>query len=255
MKVVILAGGQGTRISEESQLRPKPMVEIGDMPILWHIMKIYSAFGFQDFVICLGYKGYQIKEFFAHYYLHSADITFDLRNDNEQVIHHHLTEPWRVTLVNTGLETMTGGRIKRIQRYVGNETFMLTYGDGVGNVNIKNLLELHRGHGKLATITATRPSGRFGSIEFGEDAQISGFKEKPESSWISAGFFVFEPEVFSYIDGDSTTLEREPFENLARDGQAVAYKHSGFWHPMDTMRDKNYLDNLWKSGEAPWKLW
>lgn len=257
MKVVILAGGFGTRISEESHLKPKPMIEIGERPILWHIMKIYSSYGFNDFVICLGYKGYCIKEYFAQYFLHESDITFDFRISNQQIVHNHCAEPWRVTLVNTGLETMTGGRVKRIQEYVGNEPFMLTYGDGVSNVNIKDLIEFHNSHGKIATVTSTQPGGRFGALDLSETDQVLGFQEKPKGDgyWINAGYFVLQPEVFDYIEGDSTILEREPLENLSRDGQLVAYKHNSFWQPMDTIRDKNYLEELWQSGKAPWKVW
>lgn len=257
MKVVILAGGFGTRISEESHLKPKPMVEIGERPILWHIMKTYSSHGFNDFVICLGYKGYCIKEYFAHYFLHESDVTFDFKSQNERLIHHHSAEPWTVTLVNTGLETMTGGRVKRIRQYIGNELFMLTYGDGVSNVDIKELVAYHKAHGKLATVTSLQPLGRFGALDLAEDNTVHGFQEKPngDGAWINAGFFVMEPEVFDYIAGDATVLEKEPLENLAKDGQLVAYKHSGFWQPMDTLRDKNYLEELWKSGKAPWRVW
>jgi len=257
MKVVILAGGFGTRINEESHLRPKPMIEIGERPILWHIMKIYSYYGFNDFIICLGYKGYYIKEYFAHYYLHESDVTFDFKNGNEQVIHAHSAEPWRVTLVNTGIDTMTGGRVKRIEPYVDNETFMLTYGDGVSDVNIKELVDYHKAHGKIATVTTTQPAGRFGVLTLSEDNAVNGFQEKPkgDASWVNAGFFVMEPRVFEYIKDDGTILEREPLENTARDGQLVAYKHSGFWQPMDTLRDKNHLEELWKSGKALWKVW
>jgi len=257
MKVVILAGGFGTRISEESHLKPKPMIEIGEKPILWHIMKIYSFYGFNDFIICLGYKGYCIKEYFAHYFLHESDVTFDFKNANERSIHHHSAEPWTVTLVNTGLETMTGGRIKRIQPYVGNETFMLTYGDGVSDINIKELLNYHRSHGKLATVTSTQPGGRFGTLVLSENNMVSSFQEKPkgDGGWINAGFFVMEPKVFEYIEGDATILEKESLGKLASDGELVAYKHYGFWHPMDTLRDKNHLEELWKSGRASWKVW
>lgn len=257
MKVVILAGGFGTRISEESHLRPKPMIEIGGKPILWHIMKIYSNYGFNDFVICLGYKGYFIKEYFAHYFLHESDITFDFRNDNQRIIHNHSVEPWKVTLVNTGIDTMTGGRVKRIQPYIGNEPFMLTYGDGVSDVNIAELVNFHKSHGKIATVTSTQPSGRFGSLNLSNNNLVSGFHEKPrgDGAWINAGFFVLEPDVFNYIDGDLTTFEKEPLENLASDEEFMAYKHYGFWQPMDTLRDKNYLEDLWSNGNAPWKLW
>jgi len=257
MKVVILAGGFGTRISEESHLKPKPMIEIGERPILWHIMKTYSYYGFNDFIICLGYKGYCIKEYFAHYFLYESDVTFDFRNSHNEYIHNHTAEPWKVTLVNTGIETMTGGRIKRIKEYLGNETFMLTYGDGVSDVNINELLDFHKKHGKLATVTATQPSGRYGAIELTGGNIVSGFQEKPkgDGAWVNAGFFVMEPKVLDYIEGDSTILEKEPMENLARDNELLAYKHSGFWQPMDTMRDKTALENLWQLGKAPWKLW
>lgn len=257
MKVVILAGGFGSRITEESHLKPKPMVEIGEKPILWHIMKIYSHYGFNDFIICLGYKGYYIKEYFAHYFLHEADITFDFRSSSQQVIHNHTAEPWQVTLVNTGLNTMTGGRIKRIQPYVGNQTFMLTYGDGVSDINIPDLLQFHKAHGKYATVTATQPAGRFGSLDVQESGSVSGFQEKPagDNSWINAGFFVLEPQVFEYIESDQSIWERQPMESLARDGQLQAHRHPGFWYAMDTLRDKNYLEGLWQSHKAPWKVW
>lgn len=257
MKVVILAGGFGTRISEESHLKPKPMVEIGDKPILWHIMKIYSYYGFNDFIICLGYKGYCIKDYFAHYFLHNSDVTFDFTNHNHQIVHNHHAEPWRVTLVDTGLQTMTGGRVKRIQTYTGNEPFMLTYGDGVSDINIKKLIDYHKSHGKLVTVTTTQPTGRFGALDLTENNQVTSFMEKPkgDGSWINAGFFVMQPEVFKYITDDSTILERDPLENLAKDGELMAYKHTGFWQPMDTMRDKNLLESLWQSGKAPWKVW
>lgn len=257
MKVVILAGGFGTRISEESYLKPKPMIEIGERPVLWHIMKVYSHYGFNDFIICLGYKGYCIKEYFAHYFLHEADVTFDFASANEHVIHSHSAEPWRVTLVNTGIETMTGGRVKKVQPYVGNETFMLTYGDGVSNVNIKELVAYHKAHGKLSTVTTTQPVGRFGAINLSKDNTVRGFQEKPkgDGAWINAGFFVMESKVFDYIDNDNIVLEREPLENIAKDGQLVAYKHSGFWQPLDTIRDKNQLEELWKTDNAPWKVW
>jgi len=257
MKVVILAGGFGTRISEESHLKPKPMIEIGERPILWHIMKTYSHYGFNDFIICLGYKGYCIKEYFAHYFLHESDVTFDFTNENQRIIHNHSAEPWRVTLVNTGIETMTGGRVKRISRYIGDEPFMLTYGDGVADIRIDNLVEYHKKHGKLATVSSIQPAGRFGALDLDADNLIHGFKEKPkgDGAWINGGFFVMQPEVFRYIDGDTTVLEREPLERLAHDGQLVAYKHTGFWQPMDSMRDKNQLEELWKTGSAPWKVW
>ena len=257
MKVVILAGGYGTRISEESYLKPKPLVEIGDRPILWHIMKIYSCYGFNDFIICLGYKGYGIKEYFANYFLHESDITFDFRNHDKRIIHNHSAEPWNVTLVATGTNTMTGGRVKRIRSYVGNEPFMLTYGDGVADINIDRLLDYHRSHGKLATVTSTQPSGRFGALNLSENNFVRSFQEKPrgDGSWVNAGFFVMQPDIFNYIAGDATVLEKEPLENLARDGQLVSYKHGGFWQPMDTIRDKNLLEEFWNSGNAPWKIW
>lgn len=257
MKVVILAGGYGTRISEESDYKPKPMVEIGGKPILWHIMKIYSRFGFNDFIICLGYKGYFIKEYFANYFLHESDITYDFRDGNRQIIHQHTAEPWKVTLINTGLDTMTGGRIKRIMPYVDNETFLLTYGDGVSNVNIKALFDYHRNHGRTVTVTSVQPSGRFGALQMNEYNVIQGFKEKPkgDGAWINAGFFIMEPDVFQYIENDNTVFEQEPLENLAINEELVAYKHDGFWHPMDTLRDKSHLEELWKSGDAPWKIW
>ena len=257
MKVVILAGGFGTRISEESHLKPKPMIEIGEKPILWHIMKIYSHYGFNDFIICLGYKGYLIKEYFAHYFLHESDITFDFLNANQQIVHNQTVEPWRVTLVNTGLETMTGGRIRRIRHYIGEETFMLTYGDGVADVNIRELLNFHKSHGKLATITASQLGGRFGALNLLEDNIVDDFREKPkgDKSWVNAGFFVIEPKIFDYIRDDSTIFEKEPLENLAINRELVAYKHLGFWQPMDTLRDKNLLEDSWKSGNAPWKFW
>lgn len=257
MKVVILAGGFGTRISEESHLKPKPMIEIGGRPILWHIMKIYSSYGYNDFVICLGYKGYYIKEYFAHYFLHESDVTFDFRNANERIIHNNSAEPWQVTLVDTGLETMTGGRVKRIKPYIENDTFMLTYGDGVGDINIRELVETHKQHGKLVTVTSTQPNGRFGALELDGTNKVMGFREKPrgDGSWINSGFFVMNPNVFDYIEGDETYLEREPLENLSKDGELYAYKHKSFWQPMDTLRDKLYLEELWQKGDAPWKLW
>lgn len=257
MKVVILAGGFGTRISEESHLKPKPMIEIGGKPILWHIMKIYSHYGFNDFVICLGYKGYSIKEYFAHYFLHESDITFDFRNDNQRITHHHSAEPWRVTLVNTGLETMTGGRVKKIRPYIGDEPFMLTYGDGVSNVNIRELVDFHTAHGKFATVTSIQPVGRFGALDLTDKNFVKGFHEKPKGDglWINGGFFVLQPEVFDYIEADGTMFERAPLEMLADQGQLVAHKHDGFWQAMDTLRDKTLLEELWESGNAPWKMW
>ncbi|WP_025690575.1 glucose-1-phosphate cytidylyltransferase [Paenibacillus zanthoxyli] len=257
MKVVILAGGYGTRISEESHLRPKPMIEIGQRPILWHIMKQYSYHGFNDFVICLGYKGFYIKEYFAHYFLHESDVTFDFTSDNQLVTHTHTAEPWKVTLVNTGIDTMTGGRVKRIQKYIGDKPFMLTYGDGVSDVNISELVKQHQLYGRLATVTTVQPSGRFGALDIAENNEVKGFQEKPkgDGSWINAGFFVLQPEVFDYIEGDDTFFEKEPLEALARDGELFGFKHEGFWQPMDTLRDKNYLEDLWGSGKAPWKTW
>lgn len=255
MKVVILAGGFGTRLSEETDIKPKPMVEIGGKPILWHIVKIYSSYGFNDFIICLGYKGYIIKEFFANYFLHTSDVTIDLK-DNKIEVHSVKAEPWKVTLVDTGLNTMTGGRIKRIKPFVENQTFMLTYGDGVGNIDIKKLLEFHKSHGKYATLTAVQPSGRFGALHL-EGDKVKEFEEKPkgDGAWVNGGFFVLEPQIFDYIEGDETIWEKEPLENLAKDGQLMAYKHTGFWKPMDTLRDKRELELLWQSGNPPWKIW
>jgi len=257
MKVVILAGGYGTRISEESHLKPKPMIDIGERPILWHIMKIYSHYGYNDFVVCLGYKGYIIKEYFANYLLHEADVTFDFTAKNSLIVHNHSAEPWKVTLVNTGLETMTGGRLKRVQHYVGEERFMMTYGDGVGNVDIDALVQFHVAHGKYATITATQPAGRFGTLDIEPTNTVRSFREKVkgDGSWVNAGFFVLEPDVFGYLQDDATVFENEPLERLAADRQLMSYKHEGFWQPMDTLRDKNLLETLWKSQKAPWKLW
>ena len=257
MKTILLTGGFGTRISEESHLKPKPMVEIGEKPILWHIMKSYSAHGFNDFIICCGYKQYVIKEYFANYYLHNADVTFDFCNKNTMEIHSSTTEPWRVTLVDTGLNTMTGGRVKRIQPYVDNEPFMLTYGDGVSDIDIGKLVEYHKNHGKYATITSVNAGQRFGVLDIEIDGSINAFREKADDdgSMINAGFMVFEPEIFSYIEDDSTILERTPLERLASEGQLMAYKHEGFWHCMDTQRDKQKLDELWASGQAPWRKW
>jgi glucose-1-phosphate cytidylyltransferase len=256
MKVVILAGGLGTRLSEETVVRPKPMVEIGGKPILWHIMKIYSHYGFHEFVICLGFKGYMIKEYFSNYFLHMSDVTFDMRN-NTMEVHQQNVEPWQVTLVDTGIDTMTGGRLKRVAPYIGAETFMLTYGDGVSNVNITDLLAFHKKHGKSATVTATQPSGRFGSLSLDASLQVNAFQEKPmgDGSWINGGFFVLEPKMLDRIAGDSTVFEKEPLEGLAHDHELVAYKHSGFWQPMDTLRDKVHLEELWNKGNAPWKVW
>lgn len=255
MKVVILAGGLGTRLSEETSSRPKPMVEVGGKPILWHIMKIYSAYGFHDFIICLGYKGYLIKEYFANYFLHTSDVTFDMQK-NEMKVHQNTSEPWKVTLVDTGENTMTGGRIKRIRDYVGNEDFCMTYGDGVSNLNIEALVKFHKTHGKLATVTATKMPGRFGALSI-QDSLVTSFQEKPDGdgAWISGGFFVLSPKIFDYISGDSTIWEREPVETIARESQMEAFFHDAFWQPMDTLQHKNYLEKLWSNGEAPWKIW
>jgi glucose-1-phosphate cytidylyltransferase len=255
MKAVILAGGLGTRLSEETSVRPKPMVEIGGKPILWHIMKIYSAHGIHDFVICLGYKGYVIKEYFANYFLHMSDVTFDMKQ-NKMHVHQNTAEPWTVTLVDTGDETMTGGRLKRVKQYLGNEDFCFTYGDGVSDVDVSAVIKLHQQEGRLATVTATQPPGRFGAIEFAGN-QVKAFKEKPkgDGSWINGGFFVLSPKVIDYITDDSTIWEQEPMHNLAEDGQMSAYFHKGFWQPMDTLREKHLLEDLWQSGKAPWKVW
>ena len=257
MKVVILAGGFGTRISEESHLKPKPMVEIGDKPILWHIMKLYSHYGYNDFVICCGYKQHMIKEWFADYYLHSCDITFDFTQENKMIVHNNITEPWKVTLVDTGLHTMTGGRVKRVKEYLNDEPFFLTYGDGVSYVNIPELLEFHKKNGKIATLTSVQPMGRFGALDIMEDGQISNFKEKKkeDSGWINAGFMVMEPEIMNYISGDRTVFEKESLVEVARDGQLDAYRHNGFWQCMDTLSEINKLEEMWKSGNAPWKVW
>lgn len=255
MKAVILAGGLGTRLAEETGVKPKPMVEIGYKPILWHILKMYSSHGINDFVICLGYKGYIIKEYFANYFLHSSDVTFDVEK-NEMKVHQKHAEPWKVTLVDTGEQTMIGGRIKRIIDYVDGKDFCLTYGDGVSDVNIRELIAFHRSEGRLATVTGVQPPGRFGAIDF-DGNRVTGFKEKPQGDggWINGGFFVLSPKVVEYIEGDSTVWEDEPMENIASDGQLSIYRHSGFWHPMDTLRDKRYLESLWTANEAPWKTW
>lgn len=255
MKVVILAGGLGTRLAEETVIKPKPMVEIGGRPILWHIMKIYSSYGFNEFVICTGYKGYIIKEFFANYYLHTTDVTFDI-SKGELEIHNNKTEPWKVTLIDTGEETMTGGRLKRISQFVGGQDFCMTYGDGVSNVNIAKLVDFHRAHGKLCTVTATRPPGRFGALGL-EGESVTHFKEKPlgDGGYINGGFFVVSPKCFDYIDGDSTVWEQEPMNRLAEDGQMKAFLHDDFWQPMDTVRDRRQLEGLWQTGKAPWKVW
>ncbi|HFB54943.1 MAG TPA: glucose-1-phosphate cytidylyltransferase [Hellea balneolensis] len=256
MKAVLLAGGLGTRISEETESKPKPMVNIGGKPILWHIMKIYTAHGITDFVICLGYMGYAIKEYFQNYFLHTSNVTFDIRN-NRMEVHHANSEPWRVTLVETGLNTMIGGRIKRVLPYIGDdEAFCLTYGDGVADVDITALIDLHQREGRLATVTAVQPPGRFGALKL-NGARVTGFQEKPvgDGGWINGGFFVLSPKVGNYIEGDDTVWEREPMERLAAEGQLSAYFHQGFWQPMDTLRDKRHLEELWMSGKAPWMIW
>jgi len=255
MKAVILAGGFGTRISEETHIKPKPMVEIGGKPILWHIMKIYSAHNINDFIICLGYKGYIIKEYFANYFMHTSDVTIDIAN-NKLEVHQNTAEPWRVTLIDTGDETMTGGRIKRIASYVDDEDFCCTYGDGVGNINISKLIDFHREQGKYATLTATQPPARFGALKL-EKHKVQKFQEKPlgDSSWINGGFFVLSNEIFQYINDDTTVWEKEPMERLARENHLVAYHHDGFWQPMDTLRDRSQLEEYWNSGNAPWKVW
>ena len=257
MKAVILAGGLGTRISEETEGKPKPMIEIGGMPILWHILKLYSAHGVNDFIICCGYKGYVIKEYFANYFLHMSDVTFDMAN-NEMQVHHRYAEPWKITLIDTGADTMTGGRLKRVAQYVmGEDAFCFTYGDGVGDINITELIKFHKTHGKQATLTAVYPPGRFGAIDIHHNHQITSFKEKPkgDGGMINGGFFVLSPRVIDLIEGDATVWEQAPLETLAHQSQMMAYQHHGFWQPMDTLRDKNYLENLWASGCAPWKLW
>jgi glucose-1-phosphate cytidylyltransferase len=256
MKAVILSGGMGTRLSEETGIKPKPMVEIGGMPILWHIMKIYSAYGFNEFVICLGYKGYLIKEYFANYFLHKSDVTIDLAADSIEVLNSQV-EPWKVTLVDTGLNTMTGGRIKRIQPHIGKEPFMLTYGDGVSDVNISKLLAYHQEQKKYCTVTAVQPAGKFGALTVNKFGIVDAFQEKPkgDKTWINGGFFVCEPQVFDYIEGDETFWELTPMENLARQNKMAAYQHEGFWRPMDTLRDKQEIENAWDTGKAPWKVW
>ena len=256
MKVVILAGGYGTRISEESHLKPKPMIEIGDKPILWHIMKLYSYYGFNDFVICCGYMQHVIKQWFANYYLYNCDVTFDFTNENKLIVHNSDVENWKVTLVDTGLNTGTGGRIKQIQKYIGNETFMMTYGDGVSNVNLNELLRFHQDNQSVVTLTAAKIQQRFGVLTIEDNSQITSFREKSESDSerVNAGFMVMEPEVFDYIKGD-VYFEKDPLENLAKDGKLCAFKFDGFWRPMDTMRDKKQLEELWERGQAPWKVW
>ena len=255
-KVVILAGGLGTRLSEETEARPKPMVEIGGRPMLWHIMKTYSSYGLNDFVVCLGYKGYLIKEFFSNYFLHMADVTFDI-GTNTAEFHRARAESWRVTLVDTGPDTMTGGRIRRVRDYIGEQTFCLTYGDGVADIDIARLVAFHEAHGKLATVTAVLPPGRFGALEMGAGGQVLGFREKPQGDggWINGGFFVFSPKVIDYIAGDDTPLEDKPLADLAAAGELCAYQHTGFWHAMDTLRDRRQLEAMWSAGDAPWKVW
>lgn len=258
MKVVILAGGLGTRISEESHLKPKPMIEIGGSPILWHIMKYYSSFGSNEFIICCGYKGYVIKEYFADYYLHRSDITFDFSNNNEMIIHSNVAEPWKVTVVDTGLNTQTGGRIKRIQKYIGDEPFLMTYGDGVSDVDLPVLIARHKKSGKTVTLSAIQPGGRFGVLDIaGDDETILAFREKAqeEGGWVNAGFMVMEPDIFDYIDNDMTILERYPLEKLSAEGKLGVYKHHGFWQCMDTQRDKYLLESLWEQNKALWKVW
>lgn len=257
MKVVILAGGFGTRISEESHLKPKPMIEIGEKPILWHIMKLYSYYGFNEFIICCGYKQHMIKEWFADYYLYNCDVTFDFTRGNEMTVHNNEAEQWKVTLVDTGLRTMTGGRVKRVQKYIGNEPFMLTYGDAVSDINIKKLLDFHRSHGKIATITAVTLGQRFGILDIDVNHTIRQFREKDVSdgSRANAGFMVLEPEIFNYIEGDDTVFEKEPLNELAQKGELKAYMYNGFWQCMDTKREKDRLEELWSSGSAPWKVW
>ena len=258
MKAVILAGGLGTRLSEATNLIPKPMVEIGGKPILWHIMKTYSHYGINEFIICCGYKGYVIKEYFANYFRHNSDLTINLENNSIEVLDCH-AEPWKVTLIDTGLNTMTGGRVKRIQKYVGNEPFLLTYGDGVADLNIQETIDLHKASGKLLSVTAYKPSGKFGALDINHDGKVNSFMEKPagDGNWINAGYFVCEPEVFDYIpeDDDSAIFERLPLENIAKKGEMNAFKHSGFWKPMDTMRDNFELNEMWNKGNAPWKVW
>ncbi len=256
MKVVLLAGGFGTRISEESHLKPKPMIEIGEKPILWHIMKYYSQFGFHEFVICLGYKQYVVKEFFADYFLHTSDVTFDLTN-NRMEVHNNYSEPWKVTLVDTGLNTMTGGRVRRIRPYVEDEPFMLTYGDGVADVDLNALMKFHKNHGKIATLTTVNVGQKFGVLDLNSSGQVKAFREKNDNdgALINGGFMVFNPGIFDYLENDGTVLEKGPLENLAKDGQLMAYCHEGFWKCMDTQRDKNQLEAMWQSGKAPWKIW
>ena len=258
MKVLLLAGGFGTRLSEETDVRPKPMVEIGEKPILWHIMKLYSTYGFNDFVILLGYKGYYIKEYFMNYFLHQSDVTIDMKNGNMEVLNNS-SEPWKVTLLDTGLNSMTGSRIKKAQKFVGDEPFMLTYGDGVSNVNINELIDFHKSHGKLMTMSSAQPEGRFGALNIEKNNQVTHFLEKPkgDGGWINAGFFVCESKVFDYIDenDDSIVFEQKPLQNLAENGEIFTFKHDGFWKPMDSLKDKNDLNKLWADNKAPWKVW
>lgn len=257
MKVVILAGGYGTRIAEETEIKPKPMIEIGGKPVLWHIMKIYSHYGFNEFIILLGYKGYMIKEYFANYFLHQSDVTFDLQT-NSMDVHSNASEPWKVTLVDTGIDTMTGGRIKRAQKYIGDEDFLLTYGDGVGNVDIPKTIAFHKKHAKAITLTAIQPEARFGNLHISDAFCVERFMEKPktETGWINGGFFVCSKKVFEYVNEDENCVfEQEPLQNLSKDGEMFAYKHNDFWHPMDTLRDNQKLNKLWKNGNAPWKIW
>lgn len=256
MKVVILAGGKGTRLSEETMVRPKPMVEIGEMPILWHIMKYFSRWNLNEFVVCLGYKGYMIKEYFAHYSLHSSDITFDMQNENI-LIHRNKVEPWKITLVDTGNDTQTAGRLKRISPYLDNGTFMLTYGDGLSDININKLLEFHAGHKKLATVTGVKPKGRFGVLGLDDNGLVNSFHEKPagDGGWVNGGFFVLEPEILRYIQGDATNFETDTMPLLSSKNELFAFLHDGFWHPMDMLRDRIYLESLWQNGTAPWKTW
>jgi glucose-1-phosphate cytidylyltransferase len=256
MKAVILAGGLGTRISEETHLKPKPMIEIGGKPILWHILKIYRAHGINEFVICCGYKGYLIKEYFANYFLHMSDVTFHMKL-NSMEVHHKKAEPWEVTLVDTGEATMTGGRLKRVREYLGEGSFCFTYGDGVADVDVTALIAHHKKHGRMATVTAVQPPGRFGTLQFGSSDAVEGFQEKPQGdgNWINGGFFVLEPQVIDHIEGDANLWEQEPLRALASENQLTAYQHHGFWQPMDTLRDRHLLEELWSSGQAPWKVW
>lgn len=255
MKAVILAGGLGTRISEETVIKPKPLIKIGGMPILWHIMKIYSANGINDFVICAGYKGYMLKEYFKNYFLHFSDVTFDMKR-NEMEIHNEKVEPWKVTVIDTGIETMTGGRLKQAQKFINNETFCLTYGDGVADIRMDGLIKIHKNNKTIGTVTAVQPPGRFGSLKIKEDKVISFAEKLPgDGNWMNGGYFIFEPEIFDYLKDNSTVLEHEPLEEITEKGQLSTYIHNGFWQPLDTLRDKNYLEEIWQSGKAPWKIW